>query len=157
MLTLQIGQKTLLPDYTRNYSVLNQELVNKFISKKEESIPPLMRFLSTAQDEKAITEGLYILDRMIDAGVKGIEKTYPVISRFNRTNSPNIQVMLSGIYRKTQVPDAFGPLMSMMIRNTFYPPNVSFDPNEEVGGAILEYLRNQNAARSYKKSEQTLL
>ena len=149
-LVSQIGKKTMLPDRYRNYAVLNQELVSKLVSKREAALPAVANFLSITADERSVTEGLYIIDRMIDAGVKGVEKTYPIISRFNRTNSPNIQVMLAGIYRKTQVPDAFGPLMSMMIRNTFYPHLTSFDPNEEVGGAILEYLRNKNARQVYQ-------
>lgn len=150
-LVAQIGQKTLLPDSRRNFSVLNQPLVKDIVAQKEVALPHLMRFLSVVQDERQITEGLYILDRMIDAGVNGVEKTYPVISRFNKTNSPNVQVMLAGIYRKTQVPDGFGPLMSMLLKNTFYPQNVSFDPNEEVGGAILDYLRNKSATTQYLK------
>mgnify|MGYP001107765441 FL=1 len=61
-----------------------------------------------------------------------------------------MQVFLAGIYRKTQVPDAFGPLCSMLIRNSIKPnKNVNFDPNEEVGGAILEYIRNKKAAETY--------
>jgi hypothetical protein len=138
----QIGKKTFLPDSYRNYSILNFELVKKIADYRENAIEPVALFLSNAQDEREITEGLYILDRMIDAGVKGIEKTYPVISRFNKTNSPNIQAMLAGIYRKTQIPDGFGPLMSMLVKNTFYPARSSFDPNEEIGGAVLEYLKS---------------
>ena len=58
--------------------------------------------------------------------------------------------MLAGIYRKTQVPDGFGPLMGMFLKNTMNPvKNVPFDPNEEVGGAILEYLRNKTAQEVY--------
>lgn len=49
---------------------------------------------------------------------------------------------LAGIYRKIQVPDAFGPLVNMLIKNSIDPPNPNqtFDPNEEIGGAILSYL-----------------
>ena len=85
------------------------------------------------------------------SGVKGIDKFYPVICRFDRTTSPTIQVLLAGIYRKIKVPDAFGPLMSMLIKNTFHPPNISFDPNQEIGGALLELLRNNAANDLYKK------
>lgn len=148
-LVSQIGQRTYLPDVQRNYSVLNQELVGKIVARKEEALPSLMRFLKVVQDERQVTEGLYILDRMIDAGAKDIYKTYPVISRFNHTDSPNVQVMLAGIYRKTQVPDGFGPLMSMLVKNSINPPRTSFDPNEEIGGAILEYLRNKSAQKVY--------
>lgn len=153
VLVSQIGQKTFLPDKNRNYSILNQELVAKIVARKEEVIPSLTRFLAVVQDERQVTEGLYILDRMIDAGAKDIYKTYPVISRFNHTTSPNVQVMIAGIYRKTQVPDGFGPLVSMLVRNAQNPPPTSFDPNEEIGGAVLEYLRNKSAWAVYKKPQ----
>ena len=61
-------------------------------------------------------------------------------ARFNNTDSPNIQTFLAGIYRKTQVPDAFGPLVVMLVQNAKNPPKTYFDPNEEIGGAILSYL-----------------
>lgn len=65
---------------------------------------------------------------------------YPVLARFNNTTSPNIQTFLAGIYRKIQVPDAFGPLVKMLIQNSMRPQTANFDPNEEIGGAILSYL-----------------
>ena len=69
---------------------------------------------------------------------------YPALSRFNDTKSPNIQTFLAGIYRKTQVPDAFGPLVKMLVQNSINPtPNPYFDPNEEIGGAILSYLSDR--------------
>ncbi len=145
----QIGQKTKLPDKDCNYSIFNEELVNNIIKEREKALPYLSNFIAKSNDEKQITEALYILDRMIDNGVKGIDKLYPIISRFNDSNSPNIQVMLAGIYRKTQVPDAFGPLNKMMLRQTFYPNSPYFDPTEEIGGAILEYIRNKSAAELY--------
>ena len=82
---------------------------------------------------------------MIDNGTKGIDKLYPVFAKFNNTKSPNIQTFLAGIYRKTQVPDAFGPLVKMLIQNSLKPQNTqqSFDPNEEIGGAILSYLNQR--------------
>ena len=71
-----------------------------------------------------------------------VDKMYPTFSRFNQTKSPNVQTYLAGIYRKTQVPDAFGPLVCMLIQNSINPPKTPqyFDPNEEIGGAILSYL-----------------
>ena len=101
--------------------------------------------LTHSNHEAQITETLYILDRMIDNGTKGIDKLYPIFSRFNNTNSPNIQTFLAGIYRKIQVPDAFGPLVKMLIQNSLQPhnPQQTFDPNEEIGGAILSYLSDR--------------
>ena len=82
---------------------------------------------------------------MHDNGTKGIDKLYPVLARFNNTQSPNIQTFLAGIYRKIQVPDAFGPLVKMLIQNSQKPadPNQIFDPNEEIGGAILSYISDR--------------
>ena len=82
---------------------------------------------------------------MLENGTQGIDKLYPVFSRFNNTNSTNIQTFLAGIYRKIQVPDAFGPLVKMLIRNSITPPNQPqiFDPNEEIGGAILSYISDR--------------
>ncbi len=146
----QIGMQVSLPDRNRNYTLFNQNLVKQIVDYKESALPEMWKYLSVVQNEKQVAEGLYILDRMIDNGIQGVDKLYPVICRFDRTTSPTIQVLLSGIYRKIKVPDAFGPLMSMLIKNTFQPPAVSFDPNQEIGGAILELLRNTSAENGYK-------
>lgn len=146
----QIGKKTILPSGKINYSQFNEKLVKEIASKKEASLPYIDKFLKEARGEKEIVEGLYIVDCLIENGTKGVDKLYPTLSRFNKSESPNIQVFLAGIYRKTQVPDAFGPLCSMLIKNSIKPDkNVNFDPNEEIGGAILEYIRNKNAANAY--------
>ena len=158
---------TILPTQDRNYCLFNQDRVNYVVSQKEQALPQLKLTLQNSQDEKEIVETLYIIDRMIDNGVKGIPAMYPYFAKFNNTKSSNIQSYLAGIYRKTQVPDAFGPLVSMLIENSLMvkqkkalcksndgglgnPPYVAnasentalFDPNEEIGGAILEYIRN---------------
>lgn len=156
-LVSQIGKQTLLPDNTRNYCQFNQNLVQQIVAKREQAVPVVLNFLKSANDEKQITEGLYILDRMIDAKVKGVDGSiYPTISRFNNTTSPNIQTMLAGIYRKTQVPDGFGPLCRMLINDSLQPNSPYFDPTEEVGGAILEYIRNYGAENTYKQMTQEL-
>ena len=108
-------------------------------------MPYLTDILTHSENEAQVTETLYILDRMLDNGTKGIDKMYPVFAKFNNTKSPNIQTFLAGIYRKTQVPDAFGPLVKMLIQNSLepQPANQTFDPNEEIGGAILSYLSDR--------------
>lgn len=132
-----------MPTPQRNYCIFDQNKVDFFVKRKEIALPYLSGVLSRSNDEQQITETLYIVDRMIDNGTKGVEKMYPVLSRFNMTNSPNIQTFLAGIYRKIQVPDAFGPLVAMLIRNSLNPQPSCFDPNEEVGGAILAYLSDR--------------
>ena len=146
----EIGKKTVLPNGNINYCKFNEKLVKEIASQKEAALPYMEKFLQKASEEKEIVEGLYIVDCLIENGTKGVDKLYPTISHFNQSESPNVQVFLAGIYRKTQVPDAFGPLCGMLIRNSIKPNrNVNFDPNEEVGGAILEYIRNKNAAETY--------
>jgi hypothetical protein len=144
---------TSLPQGERQYCIFNQNKVNFIVSQKENALPYVKEILKNSKDEKEIVEALYILDKLADKKVKGIPAMYPLLAKYNNTPSPNIQAFLAGIYRKIQVPDAFGPLVSMLIRNsmskpaaqtlqTSNPPHLIFDPNEEIGGAILEYIRN---------------
>lgn len=153
-LVKRLGAYTYLPDATRNYTIFNQDVVNRLVGYREKAIPLILETLSTTNKENVAAEGLYVLDRMIDAGVKGIDKTYPVISRFNNTISPTLQTLLAGIYRKTQVPDAFGPLCKMLIRDSMQPDYPFFDPTEEIGGAILEYLQNKSAVSLYSRVQE---
>lgn len=131
---------TQLPNGNRNYVMVDPVKVNYFVKQGENALPYLSEVLAYSNDEVQITETLYILNSMFDSGTKGIDKLYPVLSRFNNTTSPNVQTFLAGIYRKTQVPDAFGPLIKMLIQNSLHPQNANFDPNEEIGGAILSYI-----------------
>lgn len=132
-----------LPSGNRNYAIFDQNKVDCFVSQKEASLPYLVDILTHSNNETQIVETLYIIDRMLDDGVKGVDKMYPVFARFNNTTSPNIQTFLAGIYRKTQVPDAFGPLVKMLIQNSMRPQTSNFDPNEEIGGAILSYISDR--------------
>lgn len=129
-----------MPNEDRNYCVFNQQKVDYLVSQKEKSLPYLKNVLSTSNDEKEIVEALYIVDRLIDNKIKGIPAMYPVLSRLNDSKSQNVQTFLAGIYRKTQVPDAFGPLVKMLVQNSLSPEKTP--ANEEIGGAILEYMRN---------------
>ena len=132
-----------LPLGNRNYTIFDQNKVDCFVSQKEASLPYLADILVHSNNEAQVVETLYIIDRMLDNGVKGVDKMYPILSRFNNTTSPNIQVFLAGIYRKIQVPDAFGPLVKMLIQNSLRPQVSNFDPNEEIGGAILSYISDR--------------
>ena len=131
-----------MPNNSTNHCRFDGVKVLYYLSKKEKALPILYDTLKKSNDEAEICEALYISDRMIENGVQGVDKMYPAFSRFNDTLSPNIQTFLAGVYRKTKVPDAFGPLVSMLIKNTLNPiePKPPFDPNEEIGGAILDYL-----------------
>lgn len=132
-----------LPSGNRNYTIFDQNKVDCFVSQKENALPYLADILANSNNEVQIVETLYIINQMLDNGVKGVDKIYPVLARFNNATSPNIQTFLAGIYRKTQIPDAFGPLVKMLIQNSMHPQVSNFDPNEEIGGAILAYLSNR--------------
>ena len=132
-----------LPDNQRNYTLFNQDRVNRCVAQREQALPRLKHVLRTSTDEKEIVESLYIVDRLIDNKVKGIPRMYPIFAKYNDTKSANIQTFLAGIYRKTQVPDAFGPLVKMLVQNSAKPvanQTSAFDANEEIGGAILAYI-----------------
>ena len=146
----QLGQGVSLPNYYRNYCTYNKQRTNQIVEQREKALPMIDAFLKTANTEEQVLDALQVLDKMLDKGVKGVDKLYPSISRFNNVTSPNVQVMLAGIYRKTLIPDAFGPLNKMLLRQTYIPNSPFFDPTEEIGGAILEYLKNQsNINRSF--------
>ena len=66
-----------MPTKDRNYCLFNQAKVNYFVNKGEKSLPALENILNNSKDEKEVVETLYIVDRMIDNGVKGVDKMYP--------------------------------------------------------------------------------
>ena len=125
------------------YCEFDQNKVDLFVNAKEKAIPTLTKMLGEAKTEDEICEGLYIADRMIANGTKGMDKMYyGSFSRFNEDRSPNVQSLLSGVYRRILVPDAFGPLMKMLVTNILVPPkDAPFDPNESIGGSILEHIK----------------
>ena len=122
------------PNQTRNYCVFDN-------SRLKHNLDDIRTSLENPKSEDEVLEDLYSLNLMLDEGNKDVADLYPVLSKYNNTKSPNIQTFLAGIYRKTKIPDAFGPLCVMLIQNAINPPqNCPFDPNEEIGGAILDYL-----------------
>ena len=154
-LTRQLGQKTDLNPLNQAHAKFNIQLVSQLIRYRENALPSIKNIIEKSKDEKQICEALFTLDRMIENNVKGIKNLYPTLSKLNNTNSPNIQVYLAGIYRKTLIPDAFGPLCKMLIRNSIQPQieTSEFDATEEIGGAILDYLRAKGAVHFYSQNE----
>ena len=121
------------PNQYRNYCT--------FDIKDRKDLAQIKDSLQNPKSEDEVLEDLYMLNLMLDEGNRDVAELYPTLSKYNNTNSPNIQTYLAGIYRKIKVPDAFGPLCAMLIRNSINPPkDCPFDPNEEIGGAILDYL-----------------
>lgn len=139
----KIFKKPSLATKDRPYCIFDEEKVKCFVDKKEEAIPELKEMFKNAQSEEDICESLFIADKMIDAGTKGMDKLYyGSYSKFNEEKSPNVQSFLSGVYRKILVPDAFGPLIKMLANNIKEPQkDAPFDPNEAIGGAILEHIK----------------
>lgn len=151
-----LGSGLKKPDADRNYCLYDKNKVNFLAEKSEETLPYIMRYLQNSNDENGIIEALFVVDKIADDmnakalnGAKKLDKIYPYLSRFNNTDSPEIQVMLSGIYRKILVPDAFGPLCGMFYKQINNPVSKYFDPKEETGGAILEYIRAYGAGNIY--------
>ena len=129
------------PNQYRNYCVFDEKGINKIV--QEQNLPQIKSELEKPKDENQVLTNLYALNIMLDRGYdkNKISELYPALSKYNDTKSPNIQTFLAGIYRKTKVPDAFGPLVKMLIQDSINPPkDVHFDPTEEIGGAILDYL-----------------
>lgn len=154
---IQINVKTLgsgikRPDAKRNYTLFNETRVNILLKNPDESIPLLKDYLASSSDENGILEALSVLDKISDTSPEKVKPLYPYLSKFNDSNSPDIQVMLSGIYRKTLPPDAFGPLLKMLHKQITSPVSKFFDPTEETGGAVLEYLRAYGAVNLYSGS-----
>ena len=129
------------PNQQRNYCIFSPE-INERIKNGEAELPAIKESLQNPKSEDEVIEDLFILNCLMDEGVEAdkVAELYPELSRYNQTDSPNIQTFLAGIYRKTQIPDAFGPLVAMLIRNSITPTPAPFDANEEIGGAILDYL-----------------
>lgn len=124
------------PNQSRNYCTFDESRVSQ-----RKDINLIKTSLENPKSEDEVVEDLFILNCMIDEGENGVADLYPVLSKYNNTKNPNIQTFLAGIYRKIKVPDAFGPLWVMLIQNAINPPkNCPFDPNEEIGGAILDYM-----------------
>lgn len=131
------------PNQERNYCVFDYNRINRLISKREDALPVIRNTLQNSHNDSDIIESLYALNLMLDNGVNKdkISELYPELSKYNDSKSPNIQTYLAGIYRKTKIPDAFGPLVKMLIQDSINPPkDANFDPTEEIGGAILDYL-----------------
>lgn len=136
-------KKPIMATKEKPYCEFDQNKVDLFVNAKEKAIPTLTKMLDEAKTEEEICEGLYIADRMIATGTKGMDKMYyGSFSKFNEDRSPNVQSFLSGVYRRILVPDAFGPLVKMLVTNILVPQkDAPFDPNESIGGAILEHIK----------------
>lgn len=130
------------PNQYRNYCTFSNDVYLR-VKNKEKEFPNIKKELENPKNEEQVIENLFVINMMLDSGIEKskIAELYPYLSKYNNTKSPNIQTFLAGIYRKTKIPDAFGPLVKMLIQDSINPKeNANFDPTEEIGGAILDYL-----------------
>ncbi len=130
------------PNQYQNYCVFNKNVYDR-AKQGENELLVIRDELSNPKDYEQVIEDLFILNLMLDDGMdkQKVSNIYPELSKYNDSKSPNIQTFLAGIYRKTKIPDAFGPLVKMLIQDSINPPkDAHFDPTEEIGGAILDYL-----------------
>lgn len=139
----RVFKKPVMSTKEKPYCQFDNDKVNLFVNAREKAIPALAEMLNNAKDEAEICEGLYIANSMAMENVKGVDKMYyGTFSKFNENRSPNVQSLLSGVYRRILVPDTFGPLVKMLADNIKEPPqDPPFDPNESIGGAILELIK----------------
>lgn len=127
-----------IPQKRGNYRQFSQLTTDYFVKEGEKSFPT---FANNLKNGKNVVKTLYILDRIQENKSGDVSKLYPELSLYNNTKSAEVQTFLAGIYRKTQIPDAFGPLVAMLIQNSINPPKSYFNPNEEIGGAIISYFK----------------
>ena len=130
------------PNQYQNYCVFDKNVYDR-AKQGENELLAIRDELSNPKDEEQVIEDLFILNLMLDDGIdkQKVNNIYPELSKYNDTKWPNIQTFLAGIYRKTKIPDGFGPLVKMLIQDSINPPKEAhFDPTEEIGGAILDYL-----------------
>ena len=130
------------PNQNQNFCTFSEN-VYKRAEEGEKQLPQIKAELNNPKDESQIVEDLFVINLMLDKGLdkEKVNDIYPELSKYNNTKSPNIQTFLAGIYRKTKIPDAFGPLVKMLIQDSINPQtDAHFDPTEEIGGAILDYL-----------------
>ncbi|HIU85829.1 TPA: hypothetical protein IAD52_02520, partial [Candidatus Spyradomonas excrementavium] len=79
-----------LPDEKTNHARFDEKMAAKIASYKDDAVAPVISALNAANDEKEITAGLFLLNRIIDAGAKNVGAQYHAISRFNYDESPNV-------------------------------------------------------------------
>src|SRR5574344_1427526 len=67
-----------LPKGRQNYCTFDKNEVDYFVKQKENALPYLTNILTYSNNEPQITEALYITDRLLENGTRGIDKLYPV-------------------------------------------------------------------------------
>lgn len=133
---------------------LNLPLVETIVRFREAAVPLLCQFLAGTQNILAMAEGLYTAQRLAEERVSNVGMIYGVTKHWHTQPHPLVQIYLSGFYRKLNAPETLGPLATMLLRNALQPgPPIppAFDPQEEVGGAILDLIAHKAADETMRR------
>lgn len=156
-LVSQIGKQTALkPD---GNVFLNYPLIETIVRQRENAVPFLCQYLSGAQTMLTMVEGLYTAQRLAEERVQNVQMLYGVTQHWHNNPHPLVQIYLSGFYRKLNAPQSLGPLLSMLVKNAVTPgPAIpaAFNPQEEVGGAILDLIANKAADETLRRLQPYL-
>jgi hypothetical protein len=134
----------------------NYPLIEAIVNQREQAVPVLYQHIlqTPVEDVPKIVEQIYTAQRLAEAGVRGVEKLYGAVSRWNGHPDPYVQIYLAGLYRKLGLPETFGPLVAGLVREAVYHyPGRSLwlDPTEETGGAVLQLIAEKTAEETVKR------
>ncbi|MBY0403853.1 MAG: hypothetical protein K2X66_08135, partial [Cyanobacteria bacterium] len=138
---------------------LNLPLIETLVRYREGVVPVLYQWMSMAQNPVSphlmvMVESLYLAQRLAEEGVSNVSMLYGITKHWNHTPHPLVQIYLAGFYRKLNAPETLGPLFQLLMKNALQPgPPIppAFDPQEEIGGAILDLIARKAAEETWKK------
>ena len=93
-----------MPTQSRNYCVFDKDETDYFVKQKENALPYLTDILKHSNNEGQVTETLYILNRMLDDGTKGIDKLYRYFPDSTIQSPPIFKPILRGFTAKFRFP-----------------------------------------------------
>lgn len=133
---------------------LNAPLIETIVRYREQAVPVLCQFMSNTQNMLSMVEALYTSQRLAEERVSNVPMLYGVTQHWNNNPHPLVQIYLAGFYRKLNAPHTLGPMLSMMMRNALQPgPPIpsAFNPQEEIGGTVLDLIANKSADETMKR------
>lgn len=147
-----LGTATRIHPHNSNV-LMNLPLIEALARQKGAVVQPLGRLLYSSMHRLQIIEGLYLAQRLAELKAPGVKSLYAATTRFQYSTDPLVQVYLAGFYRKLNVPESFGPMLEMLVRQAQQPPRYQpgLNPMEEVGGTILQQLAEHSAAEVLKR------
>jgi hypothetical protein len=153
MLITQLGAQTQLNlDGTARF---NESLAARIVAYRDLALPGLQRFLTFTDRVPSLLEGLHVAKKLAEAGVNGVEKLYPAVSRWNGHPDPLIQIHLAHFYRQINEPKTFGPMLSTLLNRALnqYPLQgaPAYNVNEEVGETLLQQIARRTAQEIFQR------